>query len=368
MGKTGWQALFDALAHTDPCVIDVAADATSLFADDASSTAPLRTELSTARDLSFIAIIVATLVTQGFTADEAQSTAALVLLHPTLALYSKGKVLQSVVVAATEGSTALADSARVTITGTITKASWGANVSDIGVSVEPFDLTEGAEVASLICRAATDYGRHPMPARSVASRFTVMLLGNPLSNEAISDLDEGWGLQVRALGVVLGVDIQILTTRAEIHGTFPASTKLTIAFDPGLVGQARKIGQVPQPVELACAGRNVSAIVVNVAELILAKLAEADDEETPISEARILQSGDQHFFRKLGNSASFDKFSPTSACNHMSGWIRYMKAPKATKGMRRIYSNFEDDMLHHCARGYGCNVYAVFAPAKMQQT
>ena len=368
MGKRSWRALFDALDHTDPCVIEVAADATSVFASDASSTSPLHSELSTTKDLSFIGTIVAALITQGLTPDEAQSVAALVLLYPTLALYSKGRVLQSVVVAATDRSTALTDPTRVTLTGIIAKAAWGASVSDIEVSVEPFDLTSDAEVASLICRTAMDYGRHPMPSVSATSRFTVMVLGNPLSNGAVSDLDETWAEQIRALGVVLSVDLQIVTTRAEIHGAFPASTKLTVAFDPGLVGVARKIGQVPQPEELACTGRNVSALVANVAELILMKLAEVDDEQTPISQVRTLLPGDQHFYRKQGNSASFDKFSATTACSHNAGWIRYTKAPKAAKGMDRIYSNFKDVMLHHCARGYNCNVYAVFAPTDRQQS
>jgi hypothetical protein len=368
MGKLGWRALFDGLAHTDSCVIEVAADASRLFAEDASSTAPLRTELSTTKDLSFIVTIVAALAAQGLSSDEAQATAALVLLQPTLALYSKGKVLQSVVVAAVEGSAALTDPTRITVTGTIAKAAWGASMSDIGVSVEPFDLTSDAEVASLVCRAATDYGRYPMPPVPRKARFTVMLLGNPLANGAIADLDLTWDEQLRSLGVVLNVDLQIVTSRAGIHDAFPASTKLTVAFDPGLVGQAKKIGQVPQPDELVCGGRNVSALVVHVAELILAKLAEADDDETPISAVRTLQPGDEHFYRKQGNSASFDKFTPTTPCSHDVGWIRYMKAPKATKGMHRIYTNFEDDMLHHCARGYGCNVYAVFAPANRQGT
>lgn len=366
MGKTKTRVTFSALDHMDPRVIEPVSDAKALFNEDRQSSAPLRAELGTNSDASFMAEIVSALQTEGLTPEEAESVAALVALQPSLALLSDGRVRQSVVVAAQEASAALADAMRVTVSGRIVKSAWGGGLADLRVEIEPFDLEDERELGTAAARVASDLALYPVPRSPSKPRFTLVVLGNPVQAGAVADSEVSWNDHLGSLAAVLGFELRIVTTRNEVKSPYPKNTKLTVAFEPGLVGQAVEVGLAPLPTHVDFVGQNVSAVVAAIATLALSTLSEMEEAEAPFgTELATLHAGDQHFYRKLDSSAAFDKFNPTSECSHDAGWVRYTKAPKATKGMRRIYINFDDDMLYHCAKGYRCGVYAVFAPESL---
>ena len=49
-----------------------------------------------------------------------------------------------------------------------------------------------------------------------------------------------------------------------------------------------------------------------------------------------------------------------------SEFVVWSNAPKAAKGLKRRYPNFEEAWLRHCKRGMNCGMYAVFVPAGLK--
>lgn len=82
------------------------------------------------------------------------------------------------------------------------------------------------------------------------------------------------------------------------------------------------------------------------------------------STVRVLEPGQTVYHRKVGDSRGpYDSFDEGSdkPCVH-DDWKSFKHADKATKGMARVYANFEPSWMQHCARFPNCGVYVVRRP------
>lgn len=297
---------------------------------------------------------------------EAEACIGIALTAPTIAMsnWQTGALLQAALVQGADADECLRVVVRASLT--LTGADKG-QVTGHSATVVPFDITDTTERARLILQLAEDSLSFPSPASTAPNEYTAVIAGSPLSAGGLEG-EFAWNELVKALGRVLRIDVRIAASHKALGEPLPKSTETVVVFDPSFLGPAKKADS-PVTHEINCMGRPLRDVFADLADHlwdVLTKLS--DSRATSGSAKKELKPGQRFFHRKIGTSAAFDKFGDAcKKCQHEeSGYIRYHAAPKAEKGMKRIYGNFDPSMLYHCGRGYSCGMYAVFAPANLK--
>lgn len=364
--KPRWSA--DAIDHLEP--VRVASGLTAVQAFEGApeaSRAPMRV-LSPARNGSnFVEGLVQDLVSAGITQEDAEPCVGVALTSPTIAMSNTqtGALLQAALVQGAEGEDCLrvVVRARLTLTG----AQKG-EITAHSASVVPFDVADPVERARLILDLAEDSLAYPSPASTAPKEFMAVIAGSPVSAGGLEG-ELAWNDVIGALGRVLRVDVRIVSSHKALSDPLPKSTETVVVLDPSFLGPAKKTG-VADTHAITCMGRPLRDVFVDLAAHlwnVMTRIAEA--RASVASSKAVLKAGQHVFHRKVGSSAAFDRFGDAcKKCQHEdSSYIRYHAAPKAEKGMKRIYENFEPSMLYHCGKGYTCGMYAVFAPANLRE-
>ncbi|WP_278103056.1 hypothetical protein AB0870_16955 [Microbacterium proteolyticum] len=325
--------------------------------------------LSTTRVGSdFVEGLVQDLIAAGVSEEGAEPCVGVALTSPTVAMSNTqtGALLQAALVQGVEGD----DCLRVVVRARLTLSGpRKGEVTAHSASVVPFDVADPVERARLILELAEDSLAYPSPASTAPREFTAVIAGSPVSAGGLEG-EFAWNEVVGALGRVLRVDVRIVSSQKALGDPLPKSTETVVVLDPSFLGPAKKAG-VADTHAISCMGRSLRDVFIDLAAHlwdVLTRIAEARTSVT--SSKAVLKAGQHVFHRKIGSSATFDKFGDAcKKCQHEeSSYIRYHAAPKAEKGMKRIYENFEPSMLYHCGKGYTCGMYAVFAPANLKES
>lgn len=364
--KPRWSA--DAVHHLEPVRGASGLTAVEAFnAPPGSSRAPMRVLPPSRIDSDFVEALVQDLVASGITRGEAESCVGVALTSPTIAMsdVQTGALMQAVLVQGAEGEDCLRVvlRARLALTGT-----QKGEVTAHAATVVPFDLSDPVERARLILELAEESLRYPSPASTVPREFTVIIAGNPVNAGGLEG-DLAWNDVIGALGRVLRVDVRIISSQKVLGDPLPKSTRTVVVLDPSFLGPARRAG-VADAHAIACTGRQLRDVFIDLAAHLWDILDKLSEESASSGASKAMLKAGQHVFhRKVGTSPAFDRFGePCKKCQHEeSGYIRYHAAPKAEKGMKRVYANFEPFMLYHCGKGYSCGMYAVFAPVKLKE-
>lgn len=363
--KPRWSA--DAVDHLEPVRVVYGLTAVQAFeAPPGASRAPMQV-LSPARVTSgFVDGLVQDLVAAGIAEKDAEPCVGVALTSPTIAMSNTqtGALLQAALVQGAEGE----DCLRVVVRAHLTPS--GPQKGEItahSASVVPFDVSDPVERARLILELAEDSLAYPSPASTAPKEFTAVIAGSPVSAGGLQG-EQAWNEVIGALGRVLRVDVRIVSSQRALSDPLPKSTETVIVLDPSFLGPAKKAGVADTHV-IACMGRPLRDVFIDLAGHLWGVLARVTEARAGATSSKAVLTAGQHVFhRKVGSSAAFDKFGdPCKKCQHEeSGYVRYHAAPKAEKGMKRIYENFESSMLYHCGKGYTCGMYAVFAPANLK--
>lgn len=341
------------------------------LAADRDSRVPLRHFLEKSSDFSFVQIVSSSLsawaLAEGLPAELGPELAELVIAAPSIAMSRMSTevdrlVRQAVVLGRSEGvpldilvrlDSRISAQPNIYASGRRTPPA----VARTEVSTSFIDLEDRSGPVTLVSQLVGWRKEFTHPKDTVAGGSAVVL-GDP-SGLGVTGTPPEWRTRVTEVIEAFGFDAHLFASR--FSGTVPRNTRAIFRLDPysGADPQA-PLGLVVTDVDAR--GLTFDAVL----DVIIAQLVLASDPSDPAVDPtfRALKPGERVFHRKQGSGRSFDRFDAGSSapCSHgVASFVRF-SGDKSTKGFRRRYSNFADDMLYHCRKYPNCGMYAVFAP------
>ena len=232
-------------------------------------------------------------------------------------------------------------------------------VTDVTVHVELLELDEDSGFLSVIqwyMDALNSLDRPSSPRRHLS--HAVVVAGDPQAAHC-SNTPANWREILEEL--IAGFEAEpLLHFGKSFNGTIPKNTSHVFRLEPYRGPEVHQDGTSSTRI------LDVNASQIDFDDLLI-KIADALLQELPSNGrpdgSRTLGPGERVFHRKVGASRHCDRLNEgsESPCQHgAAGFVRF-DGPKALKGMRRRYSNFEDSWLMHCGRYPNCGMYGVFA-------
>jgi hypothetical protein len=249
------------------------------------------------------------------------------------------------------------------VPGTRTRIAAAAERYD--VQCEMFDVVEDDELGRLMMEHLKMLRAFPISRQNPrTSAATVVVLGDP-KNLGTTDTPDSWRQDLELLCDAFGFGTAF-RPEPTFTGTVADRTTHVIRFEPF-------VGDEPATHDgTKIAFSKIDARALSYAQLfhqVAVIIGNLEDEQTKHAFApRDLVAGQRIYHRKVGNSRKFDSFDAGSAtpCVRKSEFVVWSNAPKAAKGLKRRYPNFEEAWLRHCKRGMNCGMYAVFVPAGLK--
>lgn len=365
MGKKGRARLrLDAVNYLQPVTLAPLDEELAACLVAAKSSSPICSEVQARSDLSFTDTILSTLTRVELGLPTAQQGAYQLLANPSTALRKarKGGVVtirQALLVQHPTEELCVRISISVEVEPglppSITLTSCDARLVDMASADD-----KAALVAELEEWAQEFTEPQVGPAPPQLSRWAI--LGDP-TQAGFNDLPEDWKARLIKLGTVYGQDpILASSLSAAKQAHVEQQSKLgfilpKVQWIKDLGGDVSSFLRVPN-------GNHSFEQLLN--EIRADILRQAGEQTAPLRQ-RALVTGEVVYHRKVGDSRggkdTFDCGSP-SPCTHSGKpgkFVPFGKAPKASKGMQALYSNFEDSMLMHCSKYPNCGMYAVDA-------
>lgn len=377
MGKVRAELSLNFFSHlsAQPVTRSASTNLIDVFHAEVASTSPVRCAFRSGSSTQFLEEADRDLKNYGMQSALVAPALEVALLYPATAMQGsdRKKFYQASLILDVDSD----EHYNVTFEANLKESSNGEDIQHDSTTAEVFDIDNGWEKASLAVDLSTAALSFPLPGIARGSgTFVVNFYGTPEYVE--SDVVD-WSKRIRSLCRVLGVEAEFKLQQQSFGDTPSRRVATLVALSPSAYGVLRstqkslatKTGTKDDWEKLSLVGaeglafedhlKKIAAHIISVAE----KFGEVDNNNA--SRARKLVSGERVFHRKTGSAPGFDNFGAAcKVCKHGEDqFVRYTRAPKAEKGMARLYSNFDSSMLYHCGKGLGCGVYAVFAPASL---
>ncbi|MFJ4165678.1 hypothetical protein ACIPY5_08970 [Microbacterium sp. NPDC089698] len=359
MGGKSARLSVDAIDHFAPVFGVPGVQAIDAFTSQGSAQTPMRVALGRdLSDISFVNEAVAQLEGFGVAHEDANRAIGVVLASPTISLQGRdGRILQAALVQNPDDLECM----RVTLRARVLRERTQRTVGDLVIAAMPFDHESIDELAAVAVELAEEAIDYPTPNSPNVRKMSAAVFGKPQGGVAGM---HPWNTVLKSLGRVLDIQIRIVADQQSAKDSLPGTTSDIFVLDPAFVSAAKGVESNQSLTVTAVTGREFRESCLEMAKVLIGRIVERA-ASGPAPRARKLKPGERVFHRKEKSSgAPFDRFGePRRGCSHpVEGYVRYHKAPKAEKGMARLYTNFSSEMLYHCGKGYDCGMYAVFAP------
>lgn len=333
-----------------------------------SRVAPLSALLERGSDWSFLDGLVHEVVSYGIDWPEAEAVVAAVLGQPSLVMVSRTSRQRVVeVLMAVALQPPASGDVNLVVAGAEVEAGKPPVVHGSRVELESFDLSSPSGIAGLAQIIEVEQrrmGASRTTAKAVGGVNSLVWLGNPLRH-GYYDAPPSWEEEVRSAGIVHGIDIKIVETVEALKAQSLLDGTDGLLVLPGVELPSWRDGQSDwHPIDFARPGSGFTGLMAH----LRTTLVEIRDRASVSMHTgkRTLSPGERVYHRKIGSGGPTDRFDQGSpdACPHgADNYVRFHKAPKAVKGMQRIYTNVGPNDLYHCNKFPNCGVYMVQGPS-----
>lgn len=345
--------------------------APDVLRQDANSASPLRVLIEKRTNPEFMNAAHAGLVTQGFPSEEATAVLHEVVNRPALArrrgVPTPNGPHQEIVQGVVIDETSDMPDALVLLRATVSSGK-PPEVSAVNVAVQAADVTSPTGLSDLVSEleplwpefAVKDISQGPTEAPT-----QIAWLGET-APPSYRGIPADWTTRVRTTAAVLGMKTLVLKT-TEAARAQAIHERVDLVFVPKGTARAQDYTAELQAQGLPVieGGQPGSTFEELLAEFrqVLAAFAHAA-VFPPANTRRTIEPGQTIYHRKVGNSSgpydTFDEGS-TKPCIH-GGFKQFKHADKATKGMARLYVDFDKSWMLHCSSYPNCGVYVVRRP------
>jgi len=196
--------------------------------------------------------------------------------------------------------------------------------------------------------------------RPIGEPQVLIWLGEP-SRAGYRDVPLDWRACLKAVSIVLGIDLLIVESPAELTSKGFEQKADGLLIPRGTEVAKWRITTDPEDhIVIGAPGSGFEALLAAVRSKLIETCQVAAAVSVP--GRRQLGPGERVYHRKVGSSAATDVFDAGSPepCAHGEGcYERWTKAPKALKGMQRRYIDVTERNLYHCDKYPNCGMYMI---------
>jgi hypothetical protein len=342
-----------------------------ILRQDPGSASPLQTATEKRTNPQFLTTAHTGLVTQGFPDQAATAVLHEVVNRPAFAqkrgVPTQNGQHQAIVQGVVVDETPDMPDALIVLRATVSNAK-PPQVDDVEITVHGADVSTPSGLSALVSDLAPLWSEFAVREPSIGPTGAPARLAwiGDTTPPAYRDVPADWNARVRATSGVLGMRTLIART-AEAARTQSVRDRVDLVFIPkGTARAGDYVAELKEHdlpfVEAGQPGTTFEELLTAFRDAVSDFVYNAVFVEQ--STVRVLEPGQTVYHRKVGDSRGpYDSFDEGSdkPCVH-DDWKSFKHADKATKGMARIYANFEPSWMQHCARFPNCGVYVVRRP------